>query len=210
MPPNLTYDKAISNLEKVLIKGRFTKADIFITQFEGRRFLVKDYSQKSYWERNLVGLIVIGRESRAYEALSGVEGLAPGFKRLSPYSLAVEYLEGKDFGCFQRGEFGPGVIRQFERIVDELHKRGWVHLDLHRRTNILYVDGNIFVVDLASALHTGSIPLIGRYITGLIGLADRLSLIKMKIIFGPELLTDRERRWLKLRNIFMPTKWDDK
>jgi predicted Ser/Thr protein kinase len=210
MHPSLTYDDAILNLEKVLIKGRFTKADVFITRFEGRRFVVKDYSKKGFWERKLVGLFVIGREASAYEALSGVEGLPQRFKRLSPYSLAVEYLEGKDLGCFQRGEFGSEVIRQFERIVDELHRRGWVHLDLHRRTNILFVDGNIFVVDLASALHTGSIPLIGRCFTWLIGLADRLSLIKMKKIFGPELLTDRERRWLKLRNIFMPTKWDDK
>jgi len=210
MYPRMTYEEAIMNLEKVLIKGRFTKADVFITRFEGRRFVVKDYSQKGFWERNLIGRFVIGRESRAYEALRGVAGLPPQFKRLSPYSLAVLYLEGKDLGCFQRGEFGPEVIRQFERIVDELHKRGWVHLDLHRRTNILFIDGNIFVVDLASALHTGSVPLIGRFLTGLIGFADRLSLIKMKKIFGPELLTDRERRWLKLRNIFMPTKWDDK
>jgi len=208
--PTLTYSEAIMNLEKVLIKGRFTKADVFITRSEGRRFVVKDYSQKGFWERNLVGLIVIGREAMAYEALSGTEGLPPQFKRLSPYSLAIEYLEGKDLGGFQRGEFGPEVMRQFERIVDGLHKRGWVHLDLHRRTNILFVDGKIFIVDLASALHTGSIPLIGRYITGLFGIADRLSLIKMKKIFGPELLTDRERRWLKLRNIFMRTKWEDK
>jgi hypothetical protein len=94
--------------------------------------------------------------------------------------------------------------------VDELHKRGWVHLDLHRRTNILFVDGKVFVVDLASALHTGGIPFLGRFFTGLVGLADRLSLIKMKNIFSPELLTESEHRWLKLRNFFMPTKWDDK
>jgi predicted Ser/Thr protein kinase len=206
---SLTYKEARANLEKVLIKGRFTKADVFITRSEGRRYVVKDYSQKGFWERNLVGLIVIGREARAYEALSGVEGLPPTFNRLSPYALAVEYLEGKDLGCFQRGEFGSEVIRQFERIIDELHKRGWVHLDLHRRTNILYVDGKIFIVDLASALHTGSIPLVGRCFTGIVGLADRLSLIKMKKIFGPELLTDWERRWLKLRNSIMPTKWED-
>ena len=207
MHPTLTYDDAIMNLEKVMIKGRFTKADVFITRLGEHRFVVKDYSQKGFWERNLVGLIVIAREARAYEALSGIDGLPPKFKRLSPYSLAIEYLEGKDLGYFQRGEFGPEVIRQFERIVDELHKRGWVHLDLHRRTNILLVDGKIFIVDLASALHTGGIPLIGRFFTALVGLADRLSLIKMKNIFGPELLTDRERRWLKLRNFFMPTKW---
>lgn len=210
MHTSLTYDEAIANLEKVLIKGRFTKADVFITRSEGHLFLVKDYAQKGFWERNLIGRIVIGREAGAYEALDGVEGLPPRFKRLSPYAFAVEYLAGKDLGGFQRGELGPEVIRQFERIIDALHKRGWVHLDLHRRANILFVNGNVFVVDLASALHTGSIPLIGRWFTGLFGLADHLSLIKMKNIFGPELLTKSERKWLKLRNMFMPTTWEDK
>ncbi len=210
MHTNLTYEEAIANLETVLIKGRLTKADVFITRTEGLRFVVKDYSQKGYWERNLVGRFVIGREARAYEALSGIEGLPSRYKRLSPYSFAIEYMAGKNFGDLERGELRPEVILQFERIVAELHKRGWVHLDLHRRTNILFVDGKVFVVDLASALHTGSIPLFGKGFTGLVGLADRLSLIKLKKIFGPELLTAREHRWLKLRNIFMPTKWDDK
>ena len=209
MHTSLTHDEAIANIEKVLIKGRFTKADVFITRSEGCQYVVKDYSRKGFWERNFVGRIVIGREARAYRALSGVEGLPPRVKRLSSYSLAVEYLEGKDLGGFLRGELGPDVISQFERIIDELHKRGWVHLDLHRRTNILLVNGKVYVVDLASALHTGTIPLIGKYLTSLIGLADRLSLIKMKKIFAPEQLTEQENCWLRLRNMLMPTKWDD-
>ena len=205
---DLTYDAAISNREKVLIKGRLYKADVFITGSGGQRFVVKDFSQKGFWERNLVGRIVIGREARAYAALTGVDGLPAKFKKLSSFSFAVEYLEGKDFGSLAQGALGPEVIRQFERIVNELHERGWVHLDLHRRTNILLVDGNVFVVDLASSLHTGSVPLIGRCYTRLVGLADRLSLIKMKTVFAPELMSVQERKLLKLRNRIMPTKWD--
>ena len=207
MHVDLTYDRAVSNLEKVLIKGRFFKADVFITQSEGRRFVVKDYSQKGFWERNLVGRIVIGREASAYAALSGVDGMPQRFKRLSPFSFAVEFLDGRDLGAVERGEIGPGVIRQFERIVHDLHDRGWVHLDLHRRSNILLINGKIYIVDLASALHSGRIPLLGRALTALIGIADLLSLIKMKTIYGPELMSSRERTWLRIRNFFMPTKW---
>lgn len=203
-----TYDEALANLEKILIQGRFTKADVFIARSGGRRFVVKDFSKKGFWERNLIGRTVIGREARAYAALAGVEGIPSWFKRLSPFSLAVEYLEGKHLGDLDRGQIGPDVIHQFERILNDLHKRGWVHLDLHRRTNILLIDGKVFVVDLASALHPGSIPLIGRCLTRLIGLADQLSLIKMKVIFSPELMTAQELKWLALRNKVMPTKWD--
>ncbi len=207
MHTDLTYGEAVANTEKVLITGRFTKADVFITRSGSRRFVVKDYSKKGFWERNIVGRIVIGREAHAYDALAGIDGLPARFKRLSPFSLAVEFLEGKDLGAVEPGELGPGVIRQFERIVHGLHERGWVHLDLHRRSNILLVDSKVYVVDLASALHPGSVPLIGKCLTSLIGIADLLSLIKMKTIYGPELMSPREQAWLRIRNRIMPSKW---
>ncbi|HEX9021392.1 MAG TPA: hypothetical protein VF903_09040 [Nitrospirota bacterium] len=205
---NPAYGEARANIEKVLIKGRFTKADVFLTSLDGHRYVVKDYAKKGFWERNLIGRTVISREMRAYAALAGIEGLPSRFTRLSSFSFAVEFLEGKNLGSFDHGQVGPEVIRQFERIVAGLHGRGWVHLDLHRRTNILLVGGRVYVIDLASALHPGSIPLVGRLLTRLIGIADQLSLIKMKTVFAPELLTPRERKLLALRNRIMPTKWD--
>ncbi len=204
---DVSYDEAASNLEKVLIKGKWLKADVFITRFRGQRFVIKDFGKKGFIERNLVGRMVIGREIRAYRALCGIEGIASQFKRLSPFSIAIEYLKGRDLGDIVRGEIGPGIIRQFEDIIEELHERGWVHLDLQRRSNILLVGGKVFVVDLASAIHPGSLPLVGRCLTRLLGFADRLSLIKMKSIYAPELMTARERQWLRLRNLMMPRKW---
>jgi len=204
----MTYADAVSGVEKYLTKGRFAKADIFIAGYRGQRFIVKDFGKRGFWERHLIGRVVIGRESRAYEVLAGVEGLPARFKRLSPYALAIEYLEGRDLGGVERHEIGPGVIRQFERIINELHERGWVHLDLQRRSNILLVNGTVFVVDLASAFHPGGVPLLGRFLVRLAGFADRLSLIKMKTIFAPELLTSDDRRLIKIRNRFMPTKWE--
>ncbi len=206
MNRDLSYDEAAANLEKVLIKGRLLKADVFITRFRGQRFVVKDFGKKGFLERNL-GRMIIGREIRAYRVLAGIEGLPAQFKRLSPFSIAIEYLEGRDLGSIVRGEIGPGVILQFESIVEELHERGWVHLDLQRRSNILLVDGKVFVVDLASAVHPGSLPVVGRCLTRVLGFADRLSLIKMKNIYAPELITTREKKWLRLRNLMMPKKW---
>jgi predicted Ser/Thr protein kinase len=158
-------------------------------------------------ERLFIGRAVIGREARAYTALEGLDGRPSRQKRLSPYCLAIEYLEGQDLGGVGRGEIGPGVILQFERIINDLHERGWVHLDLQRRTNILLVDGKVFIIDLASAFHPGGVPLVGRLLLRLLGFADRLSLIKMKALFAPELLSPGERRLIRLRNLFMPTTW---
>jgi hypothetical protein len=207
MKADLTYTEARLNIERVIVQGRSFKADVFISRADGQRFVVKDFGNKGFWERNIVGRVVIGRELRAYTALAGVDGLPSRYKRLTPFSLAIEYLEGRDLGGVERGEIGPGVLCQFEQIVEDLHERGWVHLDLQRRSNILLVNGKVFVVDLASAFRPGGVPLVGRYLTGLLGLADRISLIKLKSIYAPELLTAKERKWLKLRNLVMPTKW---
>ncbi len=207
MQTNLTYEEARSNSEKVLIKGRFYKADVFITRSGTERFIVKDYTQKGFWERNIVGRIVIGREARAYAALAGMDGLPARFKRLSSFAFAVEYLDGIDLGTVEQKNIGPDVIRQFEEIVTKIHDRGWVHLDLHRRTNILLVNGKVYILDLASALNPGRVLLIGRCLTRMIGLADRLSLIKMKTIFAPHSLTRQERIWLRIRNSILPSKW---
>jgi predicted Ser/Thr protein kinase len=207
MIADLSYAEASSNLERTLIKGKALKADVFISSVRGRRFVVKDFGKKGFLERNLVGRLVVGRELRAYRALAGIDGLPGQYKRLDPFSIAIEYLDGRDLGGIDRGEIGPGVIKQFEAVVEELHERGWVHLDLQRRSNILLVGGKVVVVDLASAFHPGGVPLIGRWLTRVLGFADRMSLIKMKSIYAPELMTASERKWLKLRNFTMPRKW---
>jgi RIO-like serine/threonine protein kinase len=207
MNSDLTYSAALSNIEKTITKGNFLKADVHIVRAGGQKFVVKDFGAKGFWERNLVGRLVIARELRAYRALSDIEGLPSRYKRLSPFALAIEYLEGRDLGAVRPNELGPGLILQFERIVEDLHERGWVHLDLQKRSNILVVDGTLYVVDLASALHPGGVPLIGRRLTRFMSFFDRLSLIKIKNIYSPELMTERERKWLRLRNLVMPRKW---
>ncbi|HTF99092.1 MAG TPA: hypothetical protein VK654_00725 [Nitrospirota bacterium] len=202
-----TNDDAQLQAERTLIKGRLFKADIYLTRRDGRQYVVKDFSRKGFWERNCIGRIVIHREARAYAGLAGIEGIPPSFQRLSPFSLMVEFLEGTSFGALDQNQITPEVIGQFERIVAGLHERGWVHLDLHRRENILLVRDRVFVIDLASALHPGMIPFVGRLLTRMIGLADRLSLIKMKTIFAPQALSAEERKILSVRNSIMPSKW---
>jgi predicted Ser/Thr protein kinase len=204
----MTYHDAVNGFERDISKGKFAQADIFIARFQGQQFIVKDFGSRGTWLRKCYGRAAIDRESRAYEALAGIEGLPARTKRLTPHCLAVEYLEGKDLGGASRQEIGPGVIRQFEQIINELHGRGWVHLDLHRRKNILLVNGKVFVIDLASSLHPGRIPLVGRFLVRLIGLADLLSIIKLKTLFAPELLSSWERRAARFRNLFFRTKWD--
>jgi predicted Ser/Thr protein kinase len=207
MDTAITYEEIRRHAEDVLVKGGRFKAEVYVAGLRNRRYVVKDFSRKGFWERNLIGRIVIHREARAYASLAGIDGIPSVCKRLSPFALLVEFLEGTSFGSLNREQITPEIIGQFEHIVAGIHERGWVHLDLHRRENILLVHDRVYVVDLASALHPGMLPLVGRLLTRLIGIADRLSLIKMKTIFAPQSLSAEERKILSIRNRMMPSKW---
>lgn len=207
MTVDVTRGNAALHIEKILARGTLAKADVFVAMLQGRRYVVKDFSSKGFWERNLIGRLFIFREFRAYRALSGVKGLPERFVRLSPFTLAIEYLEGRSLGAMMKDDIGPSVIGQLEGIIQDIHRRGWVHLDLHRRNNILLVDGKVIAVDLASAFHPGGVPLIGRWLTRFLGFFDGLSLVKLKKVYAPEMLSASEKRILRLRNRVMPRKW---
>ncbi|HAS54226.1 MAG: hypothetical protein A2X56_04810 [Nitrospirae bacterium GWC2_57_13] len=207
MDSDLTYGEALDRIEKVLVQGSAGKAEVFLTSLRGKRFVVKDFGRKGFWERHFLGRIFIGREARAYQGLAGIEGLPGQALRLTPFAIAVEYLEAQDLGSVNAGEIGITVVRQLEKIIDAIHSRGWVHLDLQRRTNILIVNGEVRVIDLASAFRPGALPLLGPLLTRFFGIFDRLSLIKFKRLYAPDALTDNDRCWLKVRNLVMPTKW---
>ncbi len=203
-----TIDKNGSiQIEKVLARGGLGKADVYIARLRGRPYVVKDFSSKGFLERNLIGRLLISREVRAYRALAGTAGVPERFERLSPFAFAVEYIDAKDLGAVNRGKIGPDVIRRLEDIINGIHRVGWVHLDLQRRTNILLVNGEIVVIDLASAFNPGRIPVIGRLLTRLLGFFDRLALVKLKKLYVPDSLTDMEKRLIRLRNLVMPRKW---
>ena len=52
---------------------------------------------------------------------------------------------------------------QLSRLVDVLHSRGYLHLDLGHRRNVLVLrDGRPAIVDFASSLFVARLPLLGR------------------------------------------------
>ena len=61
MHPDLTYDKAVASREKVLITGKLFKADVFVAGSDGQRIVVKDFGNKGFFERHIVGRTVIAR-----------------------------------------------------------------------------------------------------------------------------------------------------
>ena len=65
----------------------------------------------------------------------------------------VEYRPGSFLSRSLAGQLPAGFVEQLEGAIDEMHRRGVVHLDLRHRSNVLAgEDGRPVVIDFNSAL----------------------------------------------------------
>lgn len=141
------------------IAGRnLTKADILVYRLGDREIALKDYGARPFWLRNTIGRLLVRRESRAYAAASGLEGLPRWLGRVGPFALAVEWVPGTSLAEARGQRVDPAVFDRLGSILDGLHQHGIALGDLHHRDVIVGADGGVAVVDLATALVLGPRP----------------------------------------------------
>ncbi len=172
-----------------------TKADLYLCDWRGKALVLKDFAAKPRWARWL-GRWLIRREARAYRWLEGVPGVPRCYGRAGPYALAIEHVEGIELGrlhLFERDR--AQVVRGLAKLVERLHARGFAHLDLRGRENVLVSpQGAVFAVDLAGAFWFRPGTWRHRLLFPLFAFADRAAVVKWKELLAPELLDDADRR----------------
>jgi hypothetical protein len=145
--------------EKILPGRNGTKADILLLLDKGNRVAVKDYRPRSFLVRNTIGRFLIRRETRAYlsaQANGPVEGLAPFLGRPGPFTLATAWLDAVPLAVAasgSRGRLDPDLFDRLDQILDHLHENCFALADLHHRDVLVSAEGDVFIVDLATAYH---------------------------------------------------------
>jgi hypothetical protein len=160
------------------------KADIVVYRYDGVDVALKDYSERPFLTRHLLGRWLIRRESRAYEAAGSVEGLAPFLGRVGPFALATEWRQAAPLSARPGQRLERDVFERAAAILDTLHGRRVALADLHHRDVLLADDGTVTIVDLAAAYvqKPGAGPLRRWWFTRLCEL-DRLALLRMEARF---------------------------
>ncbi|HEY3225599.1 MAG TPA: hypothetical protein VGK61_01225, partial [Planctomycetota bacterium] len=111
-------------------------------------------------------------------------------------ALLLEYVPGRTLGKFRPGDLPDSFYRALEEILEAVHRRGVVHLDLRQKKNILVADrdGRPHIIDFANAARVdGALGILG----GNLKAVDRGGLLKFKARYFPHLLTDKDRVALK-------------
>lgn len=169
----------------VLAAGTRAKADVLLVESDAGIVVLKDFAKRGHWVRRRLGPWLLDREERAYRRLADVEAVPRLLGRLDPAALVVEYRPGVLLSRSLAGRLPAGFVASLARVVDEMHRRGVVHLDLRHRSNVLAgEDGRPVVLDFASALVFDLSTRRGRLLLRLLQGFDRRALRKWQARLG--------------------------
>jgi hypothetical protein len=182
----------------LLKDGGRKKADLRIMRFAGDAVVIKDFGRKAWWVR-WIGRLQITREYKAYRWLDPMRGLPALVGRVDDHALAVQRVNGRQLGfATDLHADGAPVYRRLRAVVDDMHSRGLVHLDLRGRENILVGDdGEIHIVDFASAFWFRPGSLFHRLFFPRMQRVDLSAVLKWKRTLNAGPLTEREQAFLK-------------
>lgn len=187
-----------SSLVSVLRTGRRGNADLYVVDVGDGPMVVKDFAAKGWWVR-LLGRPQIVHECKAYEWLEGVEGIPRFIGRIDRYALAIERVEATQLTyASNRYSAGQRHLANLRAVLSRFLERGFVHLDLRGRRNILLrPDGRIVVLDLAGALWLRPAGFWHRLLAPLIAWNHENTLFKWKVLLAPRALSGEERSSLQ-------------
>lgn len=190
------FGRLVNEPGEILRAGSWKKAEIRRVTWNGHSLVVKDWRAAPAWMR-LWANWLMAREAQIYLALSDMVGI-PRLVGVGKRVFAIDHVPGEPISTFMGGR-GNGLElgTRLETMVHEMHRRGVYHADLHYRRNILVTaDGQIGIIDFASAVDYRRLGLLGRLFRPLLALNDHYALIKWKGGVDPKSLTPGERRLL--------------
>lgn len=149
-------DEIAAHTVEVLHRGSRFKSDLLVVDLGEGPMLVKDFgaAEKVWWVR-LVGRVLIGYECRAYRYLGPMPSIPRFFGRVDAHALAIEKIDGAVPLTLAPDRFDNrrAHLRNLRRVIDRFLDRGFAHLDMRARRNVLVrPDGEVFAVDFAGSL----------------------------------------------------------
>ncbi len=189
-----TVELVEKNTTKLLGKqGPFRPTARFV-EVGGAAFVAKDYRACMAFYRWTVGAWNLRREEAALARLAGLDGVPALEARVGRWILVMSHIAGFDIGKTRKRKQTREYFDALARLVEEMHRRGVVHLDLRQRRNVMRrADGRPAVIDFGNAL---CLPPGSRRLAWFAWI-DRSGVLKYKRRADPKLLTDDEAAFLR-------------
>jgi len=159
MDKPFTRKDLVRNGCEILRKGRWANADLYLYDQSGRAWVIKDFLPCAPLVRQTWGRMLIRREFQALRRLCGINGIAEPTIILDAFALCYPYMPGKTLREAPPDVLDEGFFQSLETLVEQMHQRNMVHLDIRNRRNVLInQNGMPALLDFQSSLDLSRVP----------------------------------------------------
>ncbi|MBM6702905.1 hypothetical protein H6A60_00045 [Sutterella massiliensis] len=184
--------------QKLLRDGRTANAVVTKIEAAGRTWTVKDFSSRPWFVRWFIAPVLLSRELAFLNRLEGVDGIADSAFRIDRYAIAVQFMPGESIGKRVKERVTPDFLEKLEALVDAMHARGVVHLDLRGLGNVMIrPDDTPGIIDFQSSLFTDRMP---RGLRKILEDFDFSGVLKKWAKYQPEAMGDARKAELERIN----------
>ena len=174
-------------------QGRF-RPTVRLVRLGEVQYVAKDYRACTPLYRWVVGAWNLRRETSALARLRGLDGIPQVEARCGRWIVVMTWFPGKDLGKTKRRRQTREFFAELMALVEEMHRRGVVHLDLRQRRNVLVRPGrHPAIVDFGGALCLRP----GSRLLRILARIDTSGVLKYKRRANPALITPDEARLLR-------------
>ncbi len=147
------------NRGEILSKGRWANADLYLYRRPHRTWVVKDFMPCALMVRKTWGQMLVRREYRALSRLQGIAGTPECVFLMDAYALCYSYIGGRTLRETPPDKLDEHFFYRLEALVENIHQRRMVHLDIRNRRNVLVrEDGTPALLDFQSSLDLDRVP----------------------------------------------------
>ncbi len=156
MSERISIDSIDLKKIRLLHRGRnITKANIYECLYQGQKVILKDYKDQNLLIRVTIGRWFASREFKFCRILAGISGIHKVIARPDPYSLLLDFVDGKTLSETPHNSIHPSMFASLKRIIEMIHQQGIACGDIHHRNILITEGGSIFIVDFATGWQKG-------------------------------------------------------
>jgi RIO-like serine/threonine protein kinase len=193
-------DEVEASRGESLAQGSALKPAVFLVRGREGTCVVKDARSTALLWRPFARAL-LRREERVLVRLDGLEGVPRLLGRVDADAIAMTLVEGRPLSHETAREASGDFFERLERLVDAIHARGVVHLDLRQKRNVLVgKDGLPRVIDFGAALSPP--PPLALALRAI----DRTAALKFRLKYRPATVPAqaraRHRRFERVRRLW--------
>ncbi len=142
-----------------LKRGRWGNADLYLFSQPGETWVIKDFSPCPPLIRESWGRLLVRHECGALSRLSGIGGIPELICVLDAYAFCYGYIPGRILRGTPSSMVEPDFFYRLEALVNCMHQRNLVHLDLRNSRNVLITEsGAPALLDFQSSVNLDHVP----------------------------------------------------